>query len=374
MTTQSSSSPSQFELPQPQSSGRRRISRRKLLVFGGGGVAALGLGGFASWQYARSPRRIQRMDREVIAVAWSPDSRHFVATDTTGIMTVWTVGGQQVYSQSTFDSENNTWPSLIAWSPNGKYLALGGSSVHIWNAQSGGLLSSFPNVVGTVVAWSPDSKRIASGGAFGKIQIWEPESGRVQLIVQAYKNTEGEVVIISLAWSPDGSHIVALGPHQGDFLAFWNTTTGEATLLPFNEPVDELFPNFINSIAWSPDGKHVAAAYHSEDKGRVALWSRQEQGRSWSYDGSVTAHFWVVYEISWSPDSTHFATVGQDNKIQIWSTSNKTLLNTSTTSDPDANYGEGFHFYALQALGWSPDGKYLLAGDSAGQVWLWMVG
>ncbi|WP_201370549.1 WD40 repeat domain-containing protein [Ktedonobacter robiniae] len=371
MTIQSSSSPSQIEAHQSQSSGRRRISRRKLLIFGGGGVVALGLGGFLNWQYTHSPRYIQHMDGEVIAVAWSPDSHQFVALNTTGMMTVWTVDGQQVYSQSTLESENNTLSSLIAWSPNGKYLASGGSGVHIWNARNGKLLSSFPTFAGTVVAWSPDNKRIAVGGDYGKIQIRDPESGRIQLTLQAYKNADGEVYLNSLAWSPDGSHIAALGPHQGDFLACWNTITGEATLLPFKEPVDE--PNFINSIAWSPDGQHIAAAYHNYDKGIVALWSRQEQGGRWRYDGSVAAHFWLVYEISWSPDSTHFATVGQDNKIQVWNISSKTLSNTSTTSDPDTNDGRGIDFYALQALGWSPDGKYLLAGDSAGQIWLWTI-
>jgi WD40 repeat protein len=309
------------------------------------------------------------MERDVTALAWSPDSQHFVAGDSVGTVGVWTMNGQQVYRNDV--PKRATQSSLsLAWSPDGKYLAIGGSGfVELCRAKDGTSLATYA-IAGSGIAWSPDGKRIASGDSGpGEIHIWEPDNGHIQRTLHAYVSDDEERVVDKLAWSPDSTYIAALGPHAGDFLALWNTITGEATLLPFNEPFDTGIYDILTAIAWSPDGKRIAAGYSYGVRGRVALWSRHDQLGTWQFDGSLSAHFLLVYGIAWSPDSSRFATIGHDNTIQIWSAFSMKLLNSSIASAHNAVNNSSY----LQALGWSPDGTYLLVGDTVGQIWLWAV-
>lgn len=65
--------------------------------------------------------------------------------------------------------------------------------------------------------------------------MWEGQTGRIQ----------------SLAWSPDGSHLVA-GSEDGT-ACVWNVITGEL-ILTFRA-----HHGSVNLVAWSPDGKQIAS-------------------------------------------------------------------------------------------------------------------
>ena len=354
--------------------GLRHMSRRRLLTLslGVGVTLAGGIGGVAFWRHLSAPRVIQRLDEVASPVAWSPDGQRFVAGDASGNVTVWTRDGTRISRQQKLDQYA---VSSLTWSPNGQYLTAGGDGfVHLWHAQSGLDLATYPRADRSL-AWSPESTRIASGNESGEIQIWQAASGRVSLQVQAYNDVISPP-IDSLAWSPDGLHLAAIGPEAGDAPALWDTTTGKATALPWSEGVVNRLYSAIRVIAWSPDGRSLAAGYAADrDIGRLVFWSLDESTRAWKHLRSVDAHVQTVNGLAWAPDSAHLASVGEDHTMHIWRASTGELLTTYTSDWSGGNLAwwgvtEG---YALRAVAWSPDGQYLLTGDNVGQVLLWNV-
>jgi WD40 repeat protein len=60
----------------------------------------------------------------------------------------------------------------LAWSPDGHFLALGGSGLTILETQSGNEVFKQSHLVQvTSLAWAPDGKSIVLGSADGRIQI-----------------------------------------------------------------------------------------------------------------------------------------------------------------------------------------------------------
>src|SRR5205823_2645211 len=67
-----------------------------------------------------------------------------------------------------------------------------------------------PNVA--VIAWSPDSKRIASGGSTdGNVQVWDAKDGGHP---PPYNENSYSVPVDFIAWSPDGKRIAATNPGE----------------------------------------------------------------------------------------------------------------------------------------------------------------
>src|SRR5438034_1374224 len=63
----------------------------------------------------------------------------------------------------------------LSWSHKGKYIASAGGSdanTHIWNAQSGQLLRTFPSESINSVSWSPDDSRIVTANN-NVVQVWQ---------------------------------------------------------------------------------------------------------------------------------------------------------------------------------------------------------
>jgi WD40 repeat protein len=83
--------------------------------------------------------------------------------------------GQRVLTYTGHDQSADL--QALGWSPNGKYIASGGSDqlIQVWDARTGDQLLAYQGHHDevTTLAWSPDSTRIASGDFSGPIQVWQ---------------------------------------------------------------------------------------------------------------------------------------------------------------------------------------------------------
>jgi WD40 repeat protein len=251
------------------------------------------------------------------------------------------IGSQTATPQSVTASQLLTIPTnnlgdirSVAWSPDGKTLAIASLGGALLASNSGQLtpLNSPTNVYS--VAWSPDGRLIASG-AQDKIEMWSPD-GQVWTVISS------QVAVYSVAWSPD-SKILAAGYEDGT-IKFWNVNGQNIATLTGHT-------NIVFGVAWSPNGKMLASA------------SRDQTVRLWSANGNalatLTGHTNDVASVSWSPDSKTLLTASADSTMRLWSANGQALATLTG------------HYGAVYCAVWSPDGKLFASSSEDGTVKIW---
>src|SRR5262249_28681687 len=94
------------------------------------------------------------------------------------------------------------------------------------------------------VAYSPDGKHIVSSGRDGTVRIWDAVTGEAGLVLRGHQDKVG-----TSTYSPDGKWILSSG---GDgTVREWDATTGEAG------PVLHGHQGIVWGATYSPDGKWI---------------------------------------------------------------------------------------------------------------------
>ena len=151
--------------------------------------------------------------------------------------------------------------------------------------------------------------------------------------------------VLSVAWSPDGAHIVSASDDKT--VQVWEAVTGDH-LFTYTGHADR-----VNAVAWSPDGKLIASA--SSDS-TVQVW----EADTGIYLFTCIGHRDQVLSVAWSPDGKLIASAGDDKTVQVWEAATGHHLFTYRN-----------HSDWVRALAWSPDGKRIASAgdDSTVQVW-----
>ena len=176
----------------------------------------------------------------VAALAFSPDGE-LTSTAADGVSLAWSLTPAWK-NERTIGSDGGSSPfadrvTALAFSPDGKFLAIGGGEpsrggeIKIWDIQSGGTAAQsapvfareFPNIhTDTVLAleFSADGKFLASGAADKLARVIDLSSGKV------VKSFEGHTHhILGLAWSLDGRTLATAGADS--VVKVWDFTTGD---------------------------------------------------------------------------------------------------------------------------------------------------
>lgn len=143
----------------------------------------------------------------------------------------------------------------VAYSPDGKYLASGGSggTVRIWDAATHEQLNCFieHHDAVTVLEFMPDGEGLWSGSEDGTARLWSIKSGQQRACFDGYYRG-----VTGLAMLPDGNTLVA-GGKNGD-LDFWN-------LRSRNDSFHRTMDGPISDICTAHDGQ-VLAIVHAGEK------------------------------------------------------------------------------------------------------------
>jgi eukaryotic-like serine/threonine-protein kinase len=175
------------------------------------------------------------------------------------------------------------------------------------------------------VAWSPDGKRLAALGSNGTAKVWEAQAGRQLLTLNAGPG------VSSLAWSPDGDRLAAGGE---DYAKVWDAETGKELLTVSNPRLG------VSVVAWSPDGERLITG---TSYGTANVWDAETGKELLAFGGQGGDQGGCVPGSPLSPDGKHLVT-----GTKVWDAeTGKELL------------GLGDQGACVASSPWSPDGKRL---------------
>ena len=247
----------------------------------------------------------------------------------------------------------------VAWSPDGKKIASSGAdkTVHIWNVTSKNPVLIYRNHSKpvTAVAWSPDSSRIASGSRDTTVQIWNVQTGRKHLTFRGFAQE-----VSAVAWSSDGKYIAAGSWDTSIQIRHAESGSRSFTYSGHSSPV--------HAVAWSPTNSssptdsilHIAsaggAAANADVDNTVQIWNALTGDNLLIYRD----HFYFVNAVAWSPDGKKIASASADTNVQVWNARN----------GHNALTYRG-HSSKVNAVAWSPDGTRIASASDDRTVQIW---
>jgi WD40 repeat protein len=231
----------------------------------------------------------------------------------------------------------------LAFSPNGNYLAVGGTSgIYLFDFQQ----LSNPAFIQTGVwarsiAFLPQNNMLAAGLFDSTIKFWDISNTQLQ---KTLDEPDGWVRSISI--SDDGLLIAAAS--DDDTIRIWQTGT-EELMLALNEV------SGVRVTSLSPDGKLIAGALSDNT---IRVWNASNGKLLYTLTGHTDWPRCLVF----SPDGQILASSGFDKTIRLWDMSDGSLLRIL----------EG-HKSSVLGIAFSPDGLTLASGSIDQSVRLWNV-
>jgi WD40 repeat protein len=288
-------------------------------------------------------------DQAILSVALTADGQTAATASTDGIRVWEAATGRMLYW---FEGQRNARDSFaIAFSPDGKLIAVGGSNsgrgsleddaIGLCDRATGKEVRQLAGHISTVtcLGFSADGKLLASSSRDRTIRLWDVATGKLR------QRLVYEHAVDFLALAPDGQ-TVAAGCTEQNVIVVCKVATGQRLReLPHRQPV--------RCAAFSPDGVWLATS--SADQG-VHLWNTvtgHERSPVLGPQDSARA-------VAFSPDGKTLASAGRDHTIHLW----------EVASGQERQQFRG-HRGDVTSLAFSADGQRLISGsaDTTALVW-----
>jgi WD40 repeat protein len=207
-----------------------------------------------------------------------------------------------------------------------------------------------PTGNGTEVAWSPDGRYLAvSHSTSPYVTIYDWSTGSPVKIANPATLPTGDGS--GCAWSPDGRYL-AVSHSTSPYVTIYDWSTGSPVKIsdPATTPT-----GLGRGVEWSLDGRYMAVAHVTSPYVTIYDWSTGSPVKI-ANPGTLPAG--TGSDCCWSPDGRYLAVgMGVPNYITIYDWFTGVPIKISDPGTLPAN--------ACNGCCWSSDGRYLVIGHSA---------
>ena len=278
--------------------------------------------------------------KPISQVAFSPDGKILASSSYTQIK-LWDVAsGKELRTLETGSVSSGS----LAFNPNGKILAVGGSDhvIHFWDIESGQkklqTLTGHSEVV-TSLAYSSDGQLVASSSLDKTVRLWHVSGKQLKSFPTSSLFTS------SVAISPDNKLIASAGTNQsgGGVFKIWDISSG---LEPYRIEGFPVGYGQYGQVSFSSGGQTLVGGGGN----RIRMWDASS-GR----ELKTLLIYHPVYWFAFSPDEQTLA-AGSSNSLTMW--------NTASWEERGPFKGHACGGCAMFGSGvFSPDGKLIAAAD-----------
>ena len=295
--------------------------------------------------------------KPISGLAFAPDGRHLATSARHEGARLWDLDGPtevQQYPGFTFDG------LPVAFSPDGRFLALGGYNFDAWELETHACVGS-SRIIAYTVAFAPDSQEVAAFGVDEPLERWalpKGKKGKAKKLSGGWggsrsKNRHQRFPAGAMAYSPDGkiiatAYAVDTGKGFDSYILLWDRKTGRSR----GELVADFQYDHPAAIAYSPDGAVIAGIY-----GPVLGVVDVTNGKKVAALKPGKKHF---KGLAFTPNGKHLIAVNTDAAVRVYDTA--TWKETT---------GYEWQIGKLTAVAVAPDGLRAACGSDRGRVVIW---
>jgi WD40 repeat protein len=225
----------------------------------------------------------------------------------------------------------------------------------LWDASSGELLQSIPDLFGYYIDIHPEGDLVALYGS-DRVALWSLDTAEHIVDLANSEQLLGEFLGGMTAFSPDGDTVAAAGdiPLAG----LWSVETGEQIgdffeLAPQDSDTGEL-TGFFFGVAFTPDGSLLVSG--DFNSGELRVFDVASQERISTYD-----HGAGLFSLTMSTTEPLLASCSYDGTVKVWDLSTDELVK------------ELAHPHWIQSVAFSPDNSKLATTGIAGELTVWDI-